>query len=131
MARSLEVVENQEAGHGRPRRGSTPAQFSEGEGSETEATWIVDQILARLGPGIETEQGPEETSSHSRTPGLQVLGAWSGKCLPLPRRNFPRTKVPKRQGNETEGARHLQIEAGQETLKGDLNVTSAQDTDTS
>ncbi len=46
MARSLEAVENQEAGHRRQRRGSTQAQFSEEEGPETEATWIVDQILA-------------------------------------------------------------------------------------
>ncbi len=48
VARSLEAVENQEVGHGRLRQGSTQARFLEGEGSETEATCIVDQILARL-----------------------------------------------------------------------------------
>ena len=52
MARSLEAVENQEAGHGRQRRGSTQARFSEKEGPETQATWIADQILARLGPEL-------------------------------------------------------------------------------
>ncbi len=52
VARSLEAVENQEAGHRRPRRGSTQARFSEGEGSEAEGTRIVDQILARLGPEL-------------------------------------------------------------------------------
>ena len=62
VARSLEAVENQEAGHGRPRWGSTQAQFSEGEGSETEATWIVDQILARLGPELRQSRDPKRRS---------------------------------------------------------------------
>ena len=50
VARSLEAVENQEAGHGRLRRGSTQARFSEGEGSETEATQIVDRSNMDSGP---------------------------------------------------------------------------------
>ncbi len=59
VAQSLEAVENQEAGHGRQHRGSTQARFSAEEGPETEATWIVDQILARLGPELRQSRDPK------------------------------------------------------------------------
>ena len=48
MARSLEAMENQETGHGRQHQGSAQTRFLEEEGPETEATRIVDQILARF-----------------------------------------------------------------------------------
>ena len=58
VARLLEAVENQETGHGRQRRGSAQTQLLEEEGFETEATWIMDQILARLGPKFRLCQEP-------------------------------------------------------------------------
>ncbi len=59
VAHSLEAVENQEAGHGRLRRGSNQTQFSEGEGPKTETDWIVDQLLARLGPELRQSRDPK------------------------------------------------------------------------
>ena len=59
VARSLETVENQEAGHGRSCRGPNQARFSEGEGPETEMDRIVDQLLARLGPELRQSRVPK------------------------------------------------------------------------
>ncbi len=52
VAQSLEAIKNQETGHGRQHQGSTQNRFSEEEGHETEATRIVDQILAKLRPEL-------------------------------------------------------------------------------
>ncbi len=127
VALSLEAVENQEAGHGCSCRGSNQARFSEGEGSETEATRIVDQILARLGPELRHSRDPKRRPP---TPEPQHVRSVEREVSPAPP-SLPRTKVPKRQGNEAEDARHLRIEAAQETEMGHLSVTSAKDTDTS
>ncbi len=59
IMRSLEVVEGQEAGHGRQRRDSTQTQFSEEEGTDMEAAHISEQILAKLGPGFRQSRDPK------------------------------------------------------------------------
>ncbi len=81
VARFLEAVENQEAGHGRPRWGTIQAQFSEGEGSETEATRIVDQILARLGPELRQSRDPKRRPP---TPGPQRIRSVEREVSPAP-----------------------------------------------
>ncbi len=92
VSRSLEAVENQEAGHGRQRRGPTQARFSEEEGLEMDATRIVDQILARLGPELRQGRDPKRCPP---TPGPQHVRSVQRKCPPLLQRNPPRTKVPR------------------------------------
>ncbi len=59
IARSLEAVEGQEAGHGRQRRSSTQTRFSEEEGSEMEAACITEEILTKLEPEFRQSRDPK------------------------------------------------------------------------
>ena len=128
MARSLEAVENQEAGHGRQRQGSTPTRFPEEEGPETEATRIVDQILARLGPELRQSRDPKRRSP---TPGPQRVRSVDRETSPTPSKDSSKNKGPEKTGEGIGDAPHLQIGADRETEKGHPNVTSAKDMDTS
>ncbi len=100
MARSLEAVENQEVGHGRPRRGSTQARFSEGEGSETEATRIVDQILARLGPELRQSRDPKRRPP---TLGPQRVRSVEREVSPAPPKEPSKNKGPEKTGERNRG----------------------------
>ena len=100
VARSLEVVENQEAGHGRPCRGSTQAQFSEGDGSETEAMHIVDQILARLGPEFRQNRDPKRRPP---TPGPQCVRSVEREVSPAPPKEPSKNKGPEKSGECNRG----------------------------
>ena len=95
VAQSLEAVENQEAGHGRPRRGSTQARFSEGEGSETEAMRIVDQILARLGLELRQSRDPNRRPP---TPGPQRVRSVEQDVSPAPPQEPSKNKGPEKTG---------------------------------
>ena len=95
VARSLEAVENQETGHGRLCRGSTQARFSEGEGSETEAKWIVDQILARLGPELRQSRDPKRRPP---TPGPQCVRSVEQDVSPTPPQEPSKNKGPEKTG---------------------------------
>ncbi len=75
VARSLEAVENPEAGHGRPRQGSNKALFSEGEGPETDR--IVDQLLAQLGPELRQSRDPEEAPTYPGAATREKCGSGS------------------------------------------------------
>ena len=98
VARSLEAVENQEAGHGRPHRRSTQARFSEEEGSEMEATQIVDQILARLGPELRQSR---DLKRRPPTPGPQSVRSVDRETSPA-----PSEKPSKNKGSEKAGERN-------------------------
>ncbi len=121
VARSLEAVENQKVGHGRQRRGKTQARFSDEEESKTEAMWIVDQILAQLGPELRQGRDPKKRPP---TPGPQHIRSVERETSPALQRNPLRIKVPRRQEIEIGDARQLQIRSDQETEKGLPNVTS-------
>ncbi len=95
VARSLEGVENQEAGHGRLRQGSTQARFSEGEGSETEAMQIVDQILARLGSELRQRRDPKRRPP---TPGPQRVRSVEREVSPAPPKEPSKNKGPEKAG---------------------------------
>ncbi len=79
VARSLEAMENQETGHGRQRRGSAQTRFTEEEGPKTEATQIVDQILARLGAKLRQSRDPKRRPS---TPGPQRVRSVDRETCP-------------------------------------------------
>ncbi len=100
VAQSLEVVENQEAGHGRPRQGSNQARFSEREGSETEATRIVDQILARLGPDLRQSRDPKRRPP---TPGPQRVRSVEREASPAPPKEPSKNKGPEKTGESNRG----------------------------
>ncbi len=100
VARSLEVVENQEAGHGRSCRGSTQTRFSEGEGSETEATRIVDQILAKLGPELRQSRDPKRRPS---TPGPQRVRSVEREVSPASPKESSKNKGPEKTGERNQG----------------------------
>ncbi len=102
MARSLEAVENQEAGHGRPRRGSNQARFSEGEGPETETDRIVDQLLAQLGPELRQSRDLKRRPPTPRAPMREKSGAGSvsrSRCPKEPSKN----KGPEKAGERNRG----------------------------
>ncbi len=48
---SLEAMGGEEKG-GRARGGPTQTRFAEEEGYESDTTWIVEQVLAKLGPEL-------------------------------------------------------------------------------
>ncbi len=90
VARSLEAVEDQESGHGRQRQGSTQARFSEEEGPETEATRIVDQILAKLAPELRQSRDPKRRLP---TPGPQrVRSVLDQETSPAPQKDAPKSR---------------------------------------
>ncbi len=95
VARSLEAMENQETRHGRQRRGSTPTQFSEEEGPETETTWIVDQILARLGPELRQSRDPKRRPP---TPGPQRVRRVDRDTSLAPSKEPSKNKGPEKTG---------------------------------
>ena len=95
VAHALEAVENQEAGHGRLRRGTTQAQFSEGEGSETEAMWIVDQILASLRPELRQSRDPKRRPP---TPGPQRVRSVEREVSPTSPKEPSKNKGPEKTG---------------------------------
>ncbi len=129
VARSLEAVENQEVGQGRPRRGSMQARFSEGKGSETEAMPIVDQILARLGPELRQSRDPKRCPP---TPGLQHVRSVEREVSPAPPKETSKNKGPEKTGERNRGRSPSTDRSwSRKTEKGHLNVTSAKDTDTS
>ena len=96
----MEAVENQEVGHGRPRRGSNQARFSEGEGSETETTRIVDQILARLGPELRQSRDPKRRPP---TPGPQRVRSVEREVSPAPLKEPFKKKGPEKAGERNRG----------------------------
>ncbi len=100
MARSLEAVENQEAGHGRQHRGSTQARFSEEEGPEIEKTRIVDQILARLGPELRQSRDPKRRPP---TPGPQRVRSVEREVSPAPPKEPSKNKRPEKAGEQNRG----------------------------
>ncbi len=100
VVRSLEVVENQEAGHGRPRRGSNQARFSDGEGSETETNRIVDQLLARLGPELRQSRDPKRCPP---TPGPQRVRSMEREVSPTPAKEPSKNKGPEKTGERNWG----------------------------
>ncbi len=100
VARSLEAVENQEVGHGRPRRGSNQARFSEGEGSETETTRIVDQLLAWLGHELRQSRDPKRRPP---TPGPQRMRSVEQEVSPAPLMEPSKNKGPEKTGGRYRG----------------------------
>ena len=100
VARSLEAVENQEAGHRRSCRGTTQAWFSEGEGSETEATRIVDQILARLGPELRQSRDPKR---HPPTPRPQCVRSVEWEVSPASPKEPSKNKGSEKTGERNRG----------------------------
>ncbi len=58
IARTLEAVEGEETARGRIRRGTTQARFTWEEGSDTEATRITEQTLAKLWPDLRQSREP-------------------------------------------------------------------------
>ncbi len=100
VARSLEAVENQEAGHGRQRWGSNQTRFSEGEGSETETTRIVDQLLARLGPELRQSRDPKRRPP---TPGPQHVTSVEREVSPAPPKEPSKKKGPEKAGERNRG----------------------------
>ncbi len=100
VARSLEAVENQEAENGRPRRGSNQARFSEGEGSETETTRIVDQILARLIPELRHSRDLKRCPP---TPGHQRIRSVEREVSPNPPKEPSKNKSPEKTGERNRG----------------------------
>ncbi len=100
MTRSLEAVENQEAGHGRQRRGSTQARFSEEEGPKTDATRIMDQILARLGPELRQSRNPKRRPP---TPGPQRVRSIERDVSPAPLKEPSKDNSPKKTGERNRG----------------------------
>ena len=99
VARSLEALENQEAGHGRLRRGSNQARFSEGEGSETETTRIVDQLLARLGPELRQSRDPKKRPP---TPGPQRVRSVEREVSPASPKEPSNNKGPEKAGEQNQ-----------------------------
>ncbi len=97
---SLEAVENQEAGHGRPRRGSHQARFSEAEGPETETDRIVDQLLARLGPELRQGRDPKRRPP---TPGPQRVRSVERETSPAPPKEPSKNKGPEKAGERNQG----------------------------
>ncbi len=95
VAHSLEAVENQEAGHGRQRRGPTQAQFLEEERPETEAIWKVDQIFARLGPELRQSR---DLKRHPPTPGPQLVRSVEREVFPAPLKEPSKNKGPEKAG---------------------------------
>ncbi len=100
VARSLKAVENQEARHGRPRWGSTQTRFSEGEGSKTDTTRIVDQIVARLGPELRRSRDPKRRPS---TPGPQRVSSMEWEVSPAPSKEPVKNKGPEKTGKRNWG----------------------------
>ncbi len=100
VARSLEAVENQEAGHGRPCRGSNQARFSEGEGPETETDRIVDQLLAQLGPELRQSRDPKRCPP---TPGPQCVRSVEREASPAPPKEPSKNKGPEKTGKRNRG----------------------------
>ncbi len=100
VARSLEAVENQEAGHGRPCRGSNQARFLEGEGPETETDWIVDQLLAWLGPELRQSRDPKRRPP---TPGPQRVRSVEREASPTPPKEPSKNNCPEKTGERNRG----------------------------
>ncbi len=96
----MEAVENQEARHGRLRRGSNQTRFSEGEGSETDTTQIVDQILARLGPELRQSRDPKRRPP---TPGPQWVRSVEREVSPAPLKEPAKNKGPEKAGERNRG----------------------------
>ncbi len=114
-------MENQEAGHGRLRRGSNQAQFSDREGSETETNRIVDQLLAQLGPELRQSRDPKRCPP---TLGPQRVRSVEREMSPAPAKEPSKNKGPEKTGERNWGR-----SPSTETAR--LNVTSARDMDTS
>ncbi len=100
VALSLEAVENQEVGHGRPQRGSHQARFSEGERSETETTRIVDQILAKLGPELRQSRDPKRRPP---TPGPHRVRSVERETSPVPPKEPSKNKGPEKTSEWNQG----------------------------
>ncbi len=93
VTRLLEAVEDQKTGHGRQHRGSTQTRFSEGEGPETEAARIVDQILAKLGPELRQSRDPRRRPPRS---GLQRVRSVDRETSPAPSKDSSKGKAPEK-----------------------------------
>ncbi len=100
VARSLEAVENLEAGHGRPRRGLNQARFSEGEGPETETDRIVDQLLARLGPELRQSR---DLKRRPPTLGPQRVRSVEWETSPAHPKEPSNNKGPEKTGERNRG----------------------------
>ncbi len=100
VARSLEHVENQEAGRGRPRRGSNQTRFSEGEGPETETDRIIDQLLARLGPELRQSR---DSKRHPPTPGPHRVRSVERETSPAPPKEPSKNKGLEKAGERNRG----------------------------
>ncbi len=59
IARSVEAIKGQEAGHGWQHQGPTQIRFPEEEGSDIKAARIAEQILAKLGPESQQSRDPK------------------------------------------------------------------------
>ncbi len=99
-AQSLEAIKKQETGHGRPRRGSTETRFSEEEGPETEATHIVDQILAKLGPKLRQSR---DKKRRPPIPGPQCIRSADSETSPAPSKDSSKSKGPEETGEHNRG----------------------------
>ncbi len=100
VARLLEAVENQETRYERQHRGSTPTQFLEEEGPETEAMHIVDQILAKLGPKLRQSRDPKRRPP---TPGPQCIRSVDREIYAAPSKDSSKSKGPKKTGECNRG----------------------------
>ncbi len=87
IARSLEAVEGKKMGRGRSRRGPAQARFTEeSEGYLSDATRIVDQILAKLGLELRQSRDPKY---RPHMPGPQRVRSTERAVSPLPRKDIP------------------------------------------
>ncbi len=100
VARSLEAIENQETGHGRQRRGSTQTRFFKEEGPKAEATRIVEQILAKLGPELRQSRDPKRRPP---TPWPQRVRSVDRETSPAPSKDSSKSKGPEKTEERNRG----------------------------
>ena len=104
------------------------SQRFSGEGPETEATRIVDQILARLGPELRQSRDPKRRPP---TPGPECIRSVERETSAAPSKDSSKNKGPEKTGERIGDAHPRRIGANLETEKGRPNVTSVRDMDTS
>ncbi len=103
-------------GRGRPRRGTTQARFAEEEGSDSDATRIVEQILAKLWPDLQQNREP---SRRPPTPGPQKVCSAERETAQTPTKDHSKGKNSDKH-NESKDGRYLH---GQEPIKKQRGTT--------
>ncbi len=98
VARSFEAVENQEAGHGTPAPGIKPNPVLRRRGTRNRNGLDRRPTLSPAGTRVETEQRPEEASTHPGAPACEKRRA--GNVSRSPEGTFQEQRS--REGRRTE-----------------------------